>query len=341
MKRTNINGITLVSLVITIIVLLILAGITINLMIGQDGIITRAVEAEKVQKIAEIKEQIGLELLDADTEARIRGEKLEEAQKQDIASKYGELQEDKDTLKLNDVDATVSLKEIWNGEIATTGSYTKNKERIEELEEQVEQLEKALEDTSKTESEKAQELADLKTELAKITVTEDRILKGYTAYKLDSGIITGTMEDNGTLSATLKAGESYTVPEGFAEGGIIKAIDLASQTVADATASDIAEGKTAWVNGELITGNKTGIETASKTLTAQFYADTNGSGRTVTLDFSSYFSEILGVRSLTMGTGFYGIQSISISGTKVTIRATHDGNEGYYPLGATVWGIPL
>lgn len=39
------KGITLVALVITIIVLLILAGITISLTIGERGIITRAQEA--------------------------------------------------------------------------------------------------------------------------------------------------------------------------------------------------------------------------------------------------------------------------------------------------------
>ena len=41
------KGITLIALVITIIVLLILAGITINLTIGQDGIITKAQQAGK------------------------------------------------------------------------------------------------------------------------------------------------------------------------------------------------------------------------------------------------------------------------------------------------------
>ncbi|MBO5479463.1 MAG: hypothetical protein J6A04_07290 [Clostridia bacterium] len=41
------KGITLIALVITIIVLLILAGITINLTIGQDGILKRAQEAGK------------------------------------------------------------------------------------------------------------------------------------------------------------------------------------------------------------------------------------------------------------------------------------------------------
>ena len=41
------KGITLIALVITVIVLLILAGITINLTIGQDGILKRAEEAGK------------------------------------------------------------------------------------------------------------------------------------------------------------------------------------------------------------------------------------------------------------------------------------------------------
>ena len=90
MKRRN-RGITLVALVITIIILLILAGITLNLTLGQNGIITRAAGAGKVQKLAEVKEKIGLEILDAETEARIRGEKLEKEQLEDIVGKYGTL----------------------------------------------------------------------------------------------------------------------------------------------------------------------------------------------------------------------------------------------------------
>ena len=50
------RGITLVALVITIIVLLILAGITISLTIGQNGIITRAQEAGKNYLEAQNKE---------------------------------------------------------------------------------------------------------------------------------------------------------------------------------------------------------------------------------------------------------------------------------------------
>ena len=41
-KRRNEKGITLVALVVTIIVLIILAGVSINLLVGQDGLISRA-----------------------------------------------------------------------------------------------------------------------------------------------------------------------------------------------------------------------------------------------------------------------------------------------------------
>ena len=44
------NGITLIALVITIIVLLILAGVTISLVIGDNGILTQATLAVKENK---------------------------------------------------------------------------------------------------------------------------------------------------------------------------------------------------------------------------------------------------------------------------------------------------
>lgn len=47
MKKINAQGITLITLVITIIVLLILAGVTLVLTIGDNGIITKAEETKK------------------------------------------------------------------------------------------------------------------------------------------------------------------------------------------------------------------------------------------------------------------------------------------------------
>ena len=64
MKKTNENGITLIALVITIIVLIILAGITLNLLIGDNGILTRAKDAAKIQKQVEYKESLEFLILE-------------------------------------------------------------------------------------------------------------------------------------------------------------------------------------------------------------------------------------------------------------------------------------
>lgn len=59
MKNEN-KGITLIALVVTIIVLLILAGVTISLVIGQNGIIRKANDTKTVTKQAEAEEKVQL-----------------------------------------------------------------------------------------------------------------------------------------------------------------------------------------------------------------------------------------------------------------------------------------
>ena len=54
----NINGITLIALVISIIVMVILAGVTLNATIGDNGIITKAQETKIIQSIAILQEQV-------------------------------------------------------------------------------------------------------------------------------------------------------------------------------------------------------------------------------------------------------------------------------------------
>ena len=62
------KGITLIALVITIIVLLILAGVSIAMLTGQNGILTQAQNASKQTDIGEEKEQIALAYNGAVTE---------------------------------------------------------------------------------------------------------------------------------------------------------------------------------------------------------------------------------------------------------------------------------
>ena len=57
MKMKNQSGITLVALVVTIVVLLILAGVSINLVLGENVLITQAKEARAQTKSAEVNEK--------------------------------------------------------------------------------------------------------------------------------------------------------------------------------------------------------------------------------------------------------------------------------------------
>ena len=68
------EGITLIALVITIIVLLILAGVSIATLTGENGILTRAQEAKTNTGIANEKEAIQLAYAGAVTEKRGTGD---------------------------------------------------------------------------------------------------------------------------------------------------------------------------------------------------------------------------------------------------------------------------
>ena len=62
MIKRSIKGITLIALVVTIIVLLILAGVAINLSIGNNGLFSRAKDAVEKHLEAEAKERLELAL---------------------------------------------------------------------------------------------------------------------------------------------------------------------------------------------------------------------------------------------------------------------------------------
>lgn len=103
------------------------------------------------------------------------------------------------------------------------------------------------------------------------TANATNILVGETAY-IDGVKVEGTMANNGSLTYT-PGDEEITIPEGYTSGGTIEAADIttldeydACLTLANsienledysdttATAEDILAGKTAYSNGEKITG---------------------------------------------------------------------------------------
>ena len=89
------KGITLIALVITIIVLLILAGITISTLTGENGILTQAKQGKAATEISEIKERIETDLLK--WQAGSKEDEINNAELKTILEKYfNEIPEDYD-----------------------------------------------------------------------------------------------------------------------------------------------------------------------------------------------------------------------------------------------------
>ena len=70
MKTKEVRGITIISLVVTIVVLLILAGVSVSLVIGNNNLFDKAKSTQKVQTIAGIKEALELEKADIQVEGK-------------------------------------------------------------------------------------------------------------------------------------------------------------------------------------------------------------------------------------------------------------------------------
>ena len=70
MRTKEIKGITLVTLAVTIVILLILAGVSASIIIGNNSLFDRAKSTQKVQTIAGIKEALELEKADIQVESK-------------------------------------------------------------------------------------------------------------------------------------------------------------------------------------------------------------------------------------------------------------------------------
>ena len=93
------KGITLVSLVVTIIILIILAGISINTLVGENGIIIRAQQAKGNIALAKQKEEEQLNELYEQLEGSNQGIPPEEGTIGDLTNKLQDLQNKFDTIQ--------------------------------------------------------------------------------------------------------------------------------------------------------------------------------------------------------------------------------------------------
>ena len=100
----NNKGITLIALVITIIVLLILAGVSIAMLTGQNGILTQASNSKEKTSAAEVAERVNMEL-NVQLSRAMAGESFNTAE--DIVKNIGTL--NGCTVVANSTDTTLTI----------------------------------------------------------------------------------------------------------------------------------------------------------------------------------------------------------------------------------------
>lgn len=126
--KKEIEGITLIALIITIIILLILAGVTIATLTGENGILTQARNAREKTEIAEIIEKAKLDILAVQTENN--GE-ITQDQVDEILAKYGTIAYDyseEEGAKIRFITTSkgyvIKVLDIWKDDVRSGGSNT-------------------------------------------------------------------------------------------------------------------------------------------------------------------------------------------------------------------------
>ena len=118
------NGITLIALIITIIVLLILAGVAIAALSGPNGILSNATKAREDNAKAQVIEEARVDILAKQTEKR--GETLTDNELESILTpKYGTLSDEENILDrtLTTEDGyKIPVSDIYNGELSESVS---------------------------------------------------------------------------------------------------------------------------------------------------------------------------------------------------------------------------
>ena len=148
--------------------------------------------------------------------------------------------------------------------------------------------------------------------------SDSQVMAGKTYYNTNPKIKRmGSMVNQGAISQTLNAGESYFVPSGYHNGsGKVMANSLASQTPGNATAASIINGDTAWVNGNKITGNIASI--GGQTINPTAYQQTVSS-------FGKYMTGNLVVNAVSNLSAANIKKGVNVGGTVGTF-------EGYVPI---------
>lgn len=157
---------------------------------------------------------------------------------------------------------------------------------------------------------------------------DSHVLTGKTYYNKDPKTRrTGTMPNRGAVAQELAAGGSYTVPEGYHNGGgKVTAKSLASQTGgATAADGDVLSGKTYWKDGAKRTGTMAnqGAKTAALNAGGSYAIPAgyhNGSGKVTANSLASQTSANAAAGHILSGKTAW-VNGVKVTGTLVVQSA--------------------
>ena len=124
----NNRGVTLVALVITIIVLLILAGVSLAMLTGDSGILTNADKAKANTAVANAKSSIEMAYMDIKTEvyaletekSSVQAVAMDTTKMIGIAKKYIDGEETLEAVTINDEEGAVAIEIKYPSDVYET-----------------------------------------------------------------------------------------------------------------------------------------------------------------------------------------------------------------------------
>ena len=132
-KDSNNEGITLIALVVTIVVLLILAGVSLNLVLGNNGIITKAQDAKLMTRAGSAEDEVELWKSDnyiarTSNQATVDKETMLQGLKDKNLVYEEEIDRDNEIIRIKKKDGTI-VKEINYSGVIINISKTPEKEK--------------------------------------------------------------------------------------------------------------------------------------------------------------------------------------------------------------------
>lgn len=228
--KNQVKGITVITLVITIIVMLILAGVAVNLTLGENGIFSRTNKSRIEYDIAQTKEKLDLIFVDSYVEKRVNPEYNQDEFLDDyVYSKNKEVIMEEDMVTLNGY--TFEL----NRNVPEVGEYIGEAGNLPPRITRIEVIEKGM--------------TNIKVEV--IAAREEGVIYRYSYKKLEEGGFNqaGEEESNAYEYTGLESAKIYTIKVELIKEG--KVVDSEEKQVmpGELEKGAITFGNPVWTSG--------------------------------------------------------------------------------------------